>query len=108
MSEKQYRDKIATIKKQQGTEEKVMAKARSAAAKHRVGAARELAKITPRASESMARAHRRNADSAERKAVAEDGKRNDSDQVGAPRQGSRDRSNQPRPGGTGVGSTRGE
>jgi hypothetical protein len=49
-----------------------MAKARSAAAKHRADAARELAKITPRISESMARTHRRNAASAERKAVAED------------------------------------
>jgi hypothetical protein len=74
MSEKQYRDKIATIKRQQGTEEKAMVKARSAAAKHRADAAKELAKITPRTSESMARTYRRNADSAERKAVAEDGK----------------------------------
>jgi hypothetical protein len=49
-----------------------MTKARSAAAKHRADAARELAKITPRISESMARTHRRNAASAERKAVAED------------------------------------
>lgn len=46
MSEKQYRDKIATIKKQQATEEKVMAKARAAAAKHRADAAKEIAKIT--------------------------------------------------------------
>jgi len=74
MSEKQYRDKIATIKKQQGTEEKAMAKARSAAAKHRADAAKELAKITPRSSESMARTYRRNAESAERKATGEDTK----------------------------------
>jgi hypothetical protein len=74
MSEKQYRDKIATIKKQQGTEEKAMAKARSAAAKHRADAAKELAKITPRTSESMARNYRRNAESAERKATGEDTK----------------------------------
>ena len=74
MSEKQYRDKIATIKKQQGAEEKAMAKARSAAAKHRADATKELAKITSRTSESMARSYRRNADSAERKASAEDGK----------------------------------
>ncbi|HEX8760213.1 MAG TPA: hypothetical protein VF734_09625 [Pseudonocardiaceae bacterium] len=39
MSEKQYRDKIATIKKQQGIEEKAMAKARSAAAKPRADGA---------------------------------------------------------------------
>ena len=74
MSEKQNRDKIATIKKQQGTEEKAMAKARSAAAKHRADAAKELAKITPRSSESMARTYRRNAESAERKATGEDTK----------------------------------
>jgi len=74
MSEKQYRDKIATIRKQQGTEEKAMAKARSAAVKHRADAAKELAKITPRTSESMARTYRRNAESAERKATGEDTK----------------------------------
>ena len=74
MSEKQYRDKIATIKKQQGTEETSMAKARSAAAKLRADAAKELAKITPRTSESMARTYRRNAETAESKAAREDTK----------------------------------
>lgn len=74
MSEKQYRDKIAAIKKQQGDEEKAMAKARLAATKHRTEAAKQLAKISPRTSESLARTYRRNADSAERKAGAEDTK----------------------------------
>jgi len=74
MSEKQCRDKIANIMKQQGAEEKAMASARSAAAKHRSDAAKELAKITPRTSASMARAHRRNAESAEGKAAREDAK----------------------------------
>ena len=41
MAEKQYCDKIAAIKKQQGAVETAMAKARSAAAKHRANAARE-------------------------------------------------------------------
>lgn len=74
MSEKQYRDKIATIKKQQATEENAMAKARSAAAKHRADARKEVAKITARTTESMTRTYRRNAESAERKAAREDAK----------------------------------
>lgn len=74
MSEKQYRDKIATVKKQQGTEEKSIANARSAAAKHRADAAKELARITARTSESMARMYRRNAANAESKAAREDAK----------------------------------
>ncbi len=74
MSEKQYRDKIASIKKQQATEETALAKARAAAGKHRSDAARELAKITPRTSASMARSYQRNAESAEKRALAEDGK----------------------------------
>ncbi|UFU04357.1 hypothetical protein LQF12_07200 [Ruania suaedae] len=74
MSEKQYRDKIATIKKQQAIEEKAMAKARSAAAKHRADGAKEVAKISARTSESMARTYRRNAESAESKAAREDTK----------------------------------
>jgi hypothetical protein len=39
MSEKPYRDKIAAIKKQQGTLETALAKARAAATKHRSDAA---------------------------------------------------------------------
>ncbi len=74
MSEQQYRDKIASIKKQQGTEETSLAKARAAAAKYRADAAKELAKITPRTSASMARTYQGNAGSAEKKAVAEDSK----------------------------------
>lgn len=72
MSEKQYRDKIASIMKQQGAEETALAKARSAAAKHRADAAKELAKIMPRTSASMARTYRRNAESAESRAARED------------------------------------
>jgi hypothetical protein len=72
MSEKQYRDKIASIKKQQATDEAHLAKARSAAAKYRSDAAKELAKITPRTSASMARSYQRSAESAEKKALAED------------------------------------
>jgi hypothetical protein len=74
MSEKQYRDKIAFIKKQQATEEAALAKARAAAAKCRADARREVARITPRTSASMARTHQRNAESAEKKAVTEDAK----------------------------------
>ncbi|MET7879815.1 CHAT domain-containing protein [Micromonospora profundi] len=72
MSEKQYRDKIASIKKQQAAGEAGLAKVRSAAAKHRSDAAKELAKITPKTSASMARSYQRNAESAEKKALAED------------------------------------
>jgi CHAT domain len=65
VSEKLYRDKIAAIKKQQGSLETTLAKARTAATKHRSDAAKERAKITPRTSDSMARMHQR---------AAEDGK----------------------------------
>ena len=53
--EKQYRDKIVTIKKQQATDETNRGKARAAAGKHRADAAKEIQKITPRTSASMAR-----------------------------------------------------
>lgn len=72
MSEKQYREKIAGIMKQQGAEETTLARARSAAAKHRADAAKERAKITPRTSDSMAHTYRRNAESAESRAARED------------------------------------
>jgi hypothetical protein len=74
MSEKQYRDKIVTIARQQGIEQKVLGKARAAASKHRGDAAKELAKITPKTSESSARTFRRNAESSERRANTEDAK----------------------------------
>lgn len=72
MSERQYRERIAGIAKQQGVEETALAKARSAAAKQRADAAKELAKMTPRTSASMARTYRRNAESAENRAARED------------------------------------
>lgn len=74
MSEKQYRDKIASIKKNQGKEETALSKARGAAAKHREDAARQAGKITPRTSESMTRTYQRAAKAAEDKALAEDKK----------------------------------
>lgn len=74
MSEKQYRDKIAAIKKQQATEEALLAKARAAASKHRASAEKERGKVTPRTSDSMARSYQRNAENADKKAIAEDRK----------------------------------
>ncbi len=74
MSEKLYRDKIAAIKKKQGTEETALGKARAAATKHRSDAAKERAKITPRTSDSMALTYQRAAEAAEKRATAEDGK----------------------------------
>src|SRR6266508_3001588 len=74
MSEKLYRDKIASIKKNQATEETALGKARAAAAKHRSDAAKQRAKITPRTSDSMARSYQRAAETAEAKAVTEDSK----------------------------------
>ncbi len=74
MPEKPYRDKIASIKREQGREETALAKARTAAAKHRAEAARQASKITPRTSDSMARSYQHAAESAEGKAVAEDKK----------------------------------
>lgn len=74
MSEKQYRDKIVAIKKQQATDETNRGKARAAAGKHRAEAAKELQKITPRTSASMARTSQRNAENLEKRAQAEDKK----------------------------------
>jgi hypothetical protein len=74
MSEKLYRDKIASIKKQQGAEETALGKARVTATKHRSNAVKERAKITPRTSDSMARTYQRAAEAAERRAATEDGK----------------------------------
>jgi hypothetical protein len=74
VSEKQYRDKIAAIKKQQGTLETALTKARTAATRHRSDAAKQLAKITPRTSDSMARMYQRAAEAAEKRATTEDGK----------------------------------
>lgn len=74
MSEKQYRDTIAAIKKQQAGDETNRGKARAAASKYRADAAKELGKITSRTSESSARAYRRNAESLEKRAQAEDQK----------------------------------
>jgi hypothetical protein len=74
MSEKYYRDKIASIKKQQGIEEAALRKARAAASKHRSDAAKERAKITPRTSDTMARTYQRAADAAERRAATQDTK----------------------------------
>ncbi|MGQ0846880.1 MAG: CHAT domain-containing protein [Sporichthyaceae bacterium] len=74
MSEKQYRDRIVSIKKQQATDEANRGKARTAAGKYRADAARELQKITARTSESMARTYQRSAESFEKRAQAEDKK----------------------------------
>ncbi|HET6834493.1 MAG TPA: hypothetical protein VFH30_11540, partial [Acidimicrobiales bacterium] len=74
VSEKQYRDKIASIKRQQGKEETAQTKARTAAAKHRAEAAKQAGKVTPRTSSSMARTYQRSAEAAEKKAIAEDAK----------------------------------
>src|SRR5829696_2367200 len=74
LSQKQYRDKIVTIKKQQATDETSRGKARAAAGKHRADAAKEIQKITPRTSVSMARIYQRNAENLEKRAQAEDTK----------------------------------
>lgn len=74
LSEKQYRDKIVAIKKQQATDETNRGKARAAAGKPRADAAKELQKITPRTSASMARTYQRNAENLEKRAQAEDKK----------------------------------
>jgi hypothetical protein len=74
LSEKQYRDKIVAIKKQQATDETNRGKARAAAGKHRADAAKEIQKITSRTSVSMARTYRRNAEHLEKRAQAEDKK----------------------------------
>lgn len=74
MSEKQYRDKIVAIKKQQATDETNLRKARAAAGKHRADAAKEIQKVTPRISVSMARTYQRNAETLEKRAQTEDKK----------------------------------
>jgi hypothetical protein len=62
------------IKKQQGTLETALAKARAAATKHRSDAAKQRAKITPRTTASMAGTYQRAAEAAEKRAATEDGK----------------------------------
>lgn len=74
MSEKQYRDKIVAIKKQQAAAESNRGKARTAGGKYRADAAKEIQKITPRTSASMARTYQRNAENLEKRAQAEDKK----------------------------------
>jgi hypothetical protein len=74
LSEKQYRDKIVMIKKQQAIDETNRGKARAAAGKHRADAAKEIQKITPRTSAGMARTYYRNAENLEKRAQAEDQK----------------------------------
>jgi hypothetical protein len=74
VSEKFYRDKIASIKKAQGAAETALGKAHAAAVKHRSDAAKQRAKVTPRTSESMARSYQQAAEAAEKKAVSEDDK----------------------------------
>jgi len=69
--------KIVTIKKQQATDETNRENARSAAGKHRADAAKEVQKITPRTSVSMARTYQRNAENLGKRAQAEDKKRTD-------------------------------
>jgi len=74
VSERQYRHKIASIKRQQGKEETAQTKARTAAAKHRAEAAKQAGRVTPRTPESMARTYRRAAEAAEKRAIVEDAK----------------------------------
>lgn len=74
MSEKQYRDKLAQIARQESTEQTNLSKARAAAAKYRTNAAAALQKITRTTSESMSRSYRRTAETAEKQAIAEDAK----------------------------------
>lgn len=74
MSEKQYRDKLAQIARQEGIEQTNLSKARAAATKYRSNAAAALNKITRTTSDSISRAYRRTAETAEKQAVAEDAK----------------------------------
>ena len=74
MSEQQYRSKIADLTKQRAEQDKIVSQGRAASNKYRSDAAKELAKITPRTSDSMARSYRRNAESYERRGESEDGK----------------------------------
>lgn len=74
MSEKQYREKIAAIKKLQASQEQALGKARAAASKYRSDAQKELGKIKPSTSQSMIASYRRAAESADKRAQTEDGK----------------------------------
>ena len=74
MSEKQYRDKIVSIKKQVAAEETNRSKASAAGAKFRETARREAAKVTPKTSPTQARTYQRNAANADDKAAKEDAK----------------------------------
>lgn len=74
MSEKQYRDKITQVVKQQADAERDLGKARQAATKHRTEAARQRARITPRTSAAMARSYESAAQRTEANAVSEDRK----------------------------------
>lgn len=74
MSEKQYRDKIAQITKEEATERSNFAKATTAASKFRGTASSALGKITRNTSASMTRTHQRAAEAAENSAVKEDAK----------------------------------
>ncbi len=84
MSAKQCRDRIAAITRQQGVVQNVLVNARAAASKHRHDASKEIAKVTPKTSDSSARTYqccragreppRRNAEYFENRAVIEDKK----------------------------------
>lgn len=74
MSEKQYRDKLVQLARQEGVEQTNLSKARAAAAKHRSTASAALNKISRTTNEAMARSHRRAAETAEKQAAAEDAK----------------------------------
>jgi len=74
VSEKQYRDKLVQLARQEGIEQTNLSKARAAAAKHRSTASAALNKISRTTSEAMARSHRRSAETAEKQAAAEDAK----------------------------------
>lgn len=74
MSEKQYRDKLSQLARQEATERNNFAKANAAAAKYRSTAKGAVGKITGNTSDSMVRSHQRAAESAEKSAAAEDAK----------------------------------
>lgn len=74
MSEKQYRDNIAGIKKKQATEEAARANARKAANKYRSDADKHYAKIKPTTSGANARSYERQAKTALDRADREDKK----------------------------------
>lgn len=74
MSEKQYRDKLAQLARQEAAERNTFAKANTAAAKFRATATSALGRVTQTTSDSMIRSHRRAAETAEKSAAAEDAK----------------------------------